>query len=102
MLDQANRREEIVRTTIFEFDTTISPGGILNVPFIERQADTTEMKSTFWVQELGRTHADGSPQMRLQYSQVVMLDFFPRVDGMPGLIMWPHVSIHTLAKVAPG
>jgi hypothetical protein len=30
----------------------------------------------------------------------VMLDFFPRRDGQPGRISWPHVSINTLTKVS--
>ena len=29
-----------------------------------------------------------------------MLDFFPRRDGLPGRIGWPHVSINTLTKVS--
>jgi hypothetical protein len=31
--------------------------------------------------------------------QVVQLDFFPRLDGGPGRIKWPHVSINTLQKI---
>ena len=34
----------------------------------------------------------------MQYLQIVMLDFFPRRDGLPGRIGWPHVSINTLTK----
>jgi hypothetical protein len=29
-----------------------------------------------------------------------MLHFFPRPDGAPGRIEWPHVSINTMEKVA--
>jgi hypothetical protein len=62
------------------------------------------MKSTFWIQELKEKDKNGKPKRRLQYSQLVMLDFFPRVDGLPpgccpGPIQWPHVSINTLEKV---
>jgi hypothetical protein len=57
------------------------------------------MRSTFWIQELADLDADGNPKLRLQYSQVVMLDFFPRRDGLPGPIRWPHVSINTLERV---
>ncbi|MDH3659027.1 MAG: hypothetical protein OEU92_03180 [Alphaproteobacteria bacterium] len=66
--------------------------------FIERQADAASMKSTFWIQELDARDPQGNQRMRLQYSQVIMLDFFPRADGLPGLIRWPHVSIATLEK----
>lgn len=58
------------------------------------------MKATFWVQELKELDAKGKPKMRLQYSQIVMLEFFPRTDGLPGRILWPHISINTLEKVA--
>ena len=44
-------------------------------------------------------HDEGEPKLRLQYTQVVILDFFERRDGLPGLIRWPHVSISTLDKV---
>ena len=42
---------------------------------------------------------DGDPKIRLQYLQIVFLDFFPRRDGMPGVIGWPHVSINTMERV---
>ena len=99
LLRFANARVDIARTTQFEFDSTAASGGILNIPFIERQADTTEVRATFWVQELEPRHAGAKPELRLQYSQVVMLDFFDRTDGEPGLIKWPHVSINTMVKV---
>lgn len=36
----------------------------------------------------------------MQYSQVVMMDFFrPREDEVPGRAEWPHISINTLRKV---
>ena len=56
------------------------------------------MKSTFFIQELAETDETGNPKLRLQYVQVVQLDFFPRFDGGPGRIKWPHVSINTLEK----
>ena len=31
--------------------------------------------------------------------KVVLLDFFPRRDGMPGLIRWPHISVNTMERV---
>ena len=57
------------------------------------------MKSTFFIQELAETDEWGQPKLRLQYVQVVQLDFFRRFDGGPGRIKWPHVSINTLEKV---
>ncbi|MEZ5930614.1 MAG: heme-binding protein [Alphaproteobacteria bacterium] len=89
---------EVKTTTILEVDTTREKANVVNIPFIEREADASSMKSTFWIMELKDPDADGKPQFVLQYSQVVMLDFFPRADGLPGLIRWPHVSIATLNK----
>ncbi|MFO6451905.1 MULTISPECIES: heme-binding protein [unclassified Aeromicrobium] len=104
LLKAANEGVDIVRTTRLEFDSTVATGGISNIPFIVRQANASEMKSTFWIQEV--RNADGGIDLRLQYAQVVQLDFFDRFDGGPGRIKWPHVSINTLAKVedppAPG
>ncbi|MFN0111522.1 MAG: heme-binding protein [Blastocatellia bacterium] len=99
LLKAANTGVNIVQTTTLTVDSTTPTGGIVNIPFIVKQANATSMKSTFWIQELAEKTASGKPKLRLQYSQVVMLDFFPRVDGLPGLIRWPHVSINTLEKV---
>ena len=83
---------------MLEFDTAIISGGVANIPFIVNHANAADMKATFWIQEIEETDASGSRKLRMQYSQVVMLDFFPRRDGFPGLISWPHVSINTLEK----
>ena len=107
-------KDEIERTTILTLDTKREAAGIANIPFIEKQADAVSMKSTFWIQELkdpgkgngygkgkgkGRGKAKGKPRLRMQYSQVVMLDFFqPRQDELPGRAQWPHISINTLGK----
>jgi len=99
LLAAANQGVDIARTTILEFDTTVETGGINNIPFVVKQANASEMKSTFFIQELVETDDWGQPKLRLQYVQVVQLDFFPRFDGGPGRIKWPHVSINTLEKV---
>lgn len=90
---------DIERTTVLEFDTTNATGGINNVPFVVRQANASEMKATFLIHELVESGADGRPKLLLQYAQIVQLDFFPRFDGGPGRIKWPHVSINTMAKL---
>lgn len=105
LLEEANQGVEIEKTTVLDVDSTRPTAGIVNIPFIVRQANATVMKSTFWIQELKEKDKYGKPKLRLQYSQLVMLDFFPRVDGLspgccPGLIQWPHVSINTLEKVS--
>lgn len=99
LLDLANRgiADRVIKTTVLEFDSTLSTGGIRNIPFVVRQADATTMKSTFWIQEV-EPEGGGEPTLRMQYLQVVMLDFFDRFDGAAGRIAWPHVSINTLTK----
>ncbi|MEY2932060.1 MAG: hypothetical protein RL033_2809 [Pseudomonadota bacterium] len=100
LLEGANQGVAIKRTTQLEVDTTTRTGGIVNIPFIIKQANATSMKSTFWIQELEEKDAHGKPKLRLQYLQIVLLEFFARRDGIPGLIQWPHVSINTLEWVA--
>jgi hypothetical protein len=96
LLTLANQGVDVQVTTVLEMDTTIESGGINNIPFIEKQADAAAMKATFWIQRL----RGDSPTFRLQYLQIVNLEFFPRGDGLPGRIIWPHVSINTLNKVS--
>lgn len=101
LLKAANNGVNIRKTTILSVDTSTPTGGIVNIPFIVKQANATSMRSTFWIQEIDEDDGNGKvhTKLRLQYSQIVMLDFFPRRDGLPGLIGWPHVSINTLEKV---
>ena len=89
----------VKKTTVLHVDTTIQQGGIRNIPFVVKQANAAEMQSTFWIMELDENGADGKPKLVLAYLQNVLLDFFPRRDGQPGLIRWPHVSINMMEKV---
>lgn len=92
---------KIARTTVLNVDSTRKSGGIRNLPFTVREAEPVSMKSTFWIQELAEKDANGETQFQLQYSQIVMLQFFrPREDEQPGLAAWPHISIATLRKVS--
>jgi hypothetical protein len=94
--------EDVESTTILTVDSTREDGGVANIPFAVKQAEPVSMKSTFWIQTLKEKDEEGRAKLRLQYSQVVMLDFFrPRRDEFPGRIQWPHISIATLNKV-PG
>lgn len=94
---------KIVRTTVLTVDSTRKNAGIRNVPFSVREAEPVSMKSTFWIQELSETDEFGNPKLRLQYSQVVMMDFFrPREDEFPGRAVWPHISIATLEREPSG
>ncbi len=96
----ANQNVDIHRTTTLTVDSTRQSAGIANIPFVTQQAAPASMKSTFWIQELKEKDKHGHRKLRLQYSQVVMLDFFrPREDGLPSRAQWPHISINTLEKV---
>ncbi len=99
LLTAANQGVDIVRTTILDVDTEVETGGIHNIPFVVKHANASSMRSTFWIQELAEKDARGKPKLRLQYLQIVMLDFDPRTAGLPGRIVWPHISINTMQKV---
>lgn len=101
--DLENQGVKILKTTVLTVDSTRKNAGIRNVPFSVREAEPVSMKSTFWIQELSENDQFGNPRLRLQYSQVVMMDFFrPREDEFPGRAVWPHISIATLEKVPVG
>jgi hypothetical protein len=87
------------QTTTLHFSSTVATGGIHNIPFVVNQANATEIESTFWILELEELGADGNPRLIMLYHQLVMLDFFERRDGTPGLIKWPHVSINTMERL---
>ena len=99
LLQLANQGANIARTTVLDLDTSNPTGGIKNIPFVVKQADAASMRSTFWINEMA-PDAGGHVEFQLQYLQIVMLDFFPKRDGLPGRIQWPHVSINTLTKAS--
>lgn len=92
--------DNVTKTTELVLDTDLMEAGIVNIPFIERQADAARMRSTFWLMEVDEDGPLGNPRHVLIYSQFIFLEFFPRRDGRPGLIRWPHVSINMMEKVA--
>lgn len=98
-----NRNETVLQTTTLTVDTACRSGGVTNVPFSVREAEPVSMRSTYWIQKLARKDKHRKHVMRLQYSQVVMLNFFtPREDELPGRASWPHISIATLEKHPEG
>ena len=92
--------EVFVRTTRLTLDTKRKSGGVSNMPFTTREAEPVSMASTFWIQEVAEKRYKSGYRLRMQYAQVVMLDFFrPRQDQLPGRAQWPHISITTLDKI---
>lgn len=98
LLRLANSSVAIKKTTVLPFDTSLETAGIVNIPFIVKQANASVMKAIFWLQELEEVDVDGNPVLRLQYTQNVLLDFF-KAPNSDELIRWPHISINTLTKV---
>ncbi|MEM7119123.1 MAG: hypothetical protein AAF614_42290, partial [Chloroflexota bacterium] len=92
--------DKVVRTTVLPMDTELLEAGIVNIPFVERQADAAVMRATFWIMELDEVDKKGRPRLLLAYSQFIFLDFFERFDGEDGLIRWPHISINVMEKIA--
>ena len=61
LLEAANHGVNIKKVTRLDVDTKIETGGIVNIPFIVKQANATEMTSTFWIQELDEPDDNGQP-----------------------------------------
>ncbi|MBE0620230.1 MAG: hypothetical protein IH605_06530 [Burkholderiales bacterium] len=74
--------------TTLEFSTANATGGVLNIPFIKSNIDTTQVDATFWIEEL----TGGG--LQLQYSQNINLVFPPTGSKVP--VNWPHVTVNTL------
>jgi hypothetical protein len=71
-------------------------GGSENLSFLQSNAETVLVYATFWLERL--THPNQPPFMRLQYAQMVMLNFSALlIPGKP-LFAWPHVQVATLVK----
>lgn len=88
--------QNVKETTVLRLSTEIASGSVANIPFVVKQANAASMDSTFYIMELDENDETGKPKFLLAYTQVVMLDFHKRFDGIPGLIGWPHVSINMM------
>lgn len=81
--------QRIVSTVAITISTTAPAGGILNIPFVTRNANAVQMDAIFWVETV--EHPAGGHFMQLQYVQRVILDFIG--------IHWPHFSVATLVRI---
>jgi hypothetical protein len=84
----------IAITTSFPSPLTNSPAiqGIVNIPFVVKNANATQMDAIFWIEKVQHPKVHNRHFLQLQYVQRVVLDF----EG----IHWPHVSVATLIKAA--
>jgi hypothetical protein len=85
----------VVKTTTLSVSTE-DDGGIVNIPFVEREAKVSKFSSTYWVETI-KDPETGNEVQQLQYAQQSDLEFIPKF-GEPGLIVWPHINVNTLRK----
>ncbi len=87
--------QNIVETVVLDVSTSprgidqaLFPTGVLNIPFLTKNANATRMDAIFWIEKVQQD--DGSHFFQLQYTQTVLLHFLD--------IDWPHISVATLVK----
>jgi len=90
------RTEHYKYRLVIQVSTSAVQGstGILNIPFIVRNANALRMNTIFWIETVQPRHDD--PFLQLQYVQRVILDFPPKPNAP--IIHWPHISVATLVK----
>jgi hypothetical protein len=81
--------QTIISTIVIKVSTVAPGGGILNIPFVTKNANAVRMDAFFWVEIV--KHPDHGHFMQLQYLQRVILDFIG--------IHWPHFSVATLVRI---
>lgn len=87
--------QDILETTTLSISTANS-GGILNIPYVDKNARASAFDCVFWIEKvkdptLGHT-------MQLQYSQITNIEFLPQFGNPGQLITWLHVNVATLHK----
>jgi hypothetical protein len=85
-------RADIQGQTITQTDviaiTTKGAGGILNIPFVKKNANAAQMDAIFWIETVKQEDSDAF--LQLQYVQRVMLEFEQ--------VRWPHITVATLKQ----
>jgi hypothetical protein len=81
--------QTIVSTIAIKVSTVAPAGGILNIPFVTKNANAAQLDAIFWLERV--RHGNGQHFMQLQYVQRVILDFLG--------IHWPHFSVATLVRM---
>src|SRR5260370_1203678 len=67
--------QNITNTVVIQVSTAAAQGstGILNIPFVVRNANALRMDAMFWIETV--QPSNGDPFLQLQYAQRVILDF---------------------------
>jgi hypothetical protein len=96
VLRAAIQGQTITNTVVIVISTAAVQGstGILNIPFVVKNANALQMDAIFWIETVQPT--SGDPFLQLQYVQRVILDFPPTPTA--NIIHWPHISVATLVK----
>jgi hypothetical protein len=92
--------QTIIETSVIQITTSFpsplpnSPAvqGIVNIPFVVKNANATQMDAIFWIEKVQHPKFHDRNFLQLQYVQRVILDFHG--------LHWPHVSVATLIKAA--
>jgi hypothetical protein len=87
VLTNAIQGQKIIKTVALQVNS-VPTGGIINIPFIVKNANATKITATFYIETVKQP--DGSTFLQLQYTQTVILNFLD--------IDWPHISVATLVK----
>jgi hypothetical protein len=88
-------QQKIVQTITLDVDTK-TDGGILNIPFVNKNVDANDFKATFWIETVA--NEDGTTFQQLQYFQQTNFNFLPAFGIPETLILWPHTNVNTLVK----
>lgn len=72
----------------------VPSGGIVNIPFVTRFVNTTEMRFNMWLETV---EENGELILQLQYEQIVFFEFGHGDGG--GKTVWPHIQVSTLRRV---
>lgn len=90
----------VVKTTTLPLSTD-NGGGIVNIPFVDANANATKFDCVFWIETIEVTPPGGGEPnfvQQLQYFQQTDISFLPQFGNPGQLIMWPHVNVNTMRK----
>jgi hypothetical protein len=87
MLRDALQGQTMTHVTRLILDTA-NGGGVGNIPFLTRNADTTDLECVFAIERVQLP--EGNEAMQLQYQQVALLNFRGK--------SYPHVTVGTLIR----
>lgn len=93
-LDRDNRGLNFLETVHIKLDSQ-NAGGMVNLPFINKYANTTRASIDYWIQKINLPMSNET-FTQLQYSQTVDLEFLVNVDGEDKMVTFPHVTTNTL------